>query len=68
MLKVTFLVTALCGMLCAWSDEGGDKKPEATATSGKSVYDLTVKDIAGKDIPLVQYKSKVCLIVNVASL
>ena len=34
----------------------------------KTVYDFTVKDIDGKDVSLSQYKGKVLLIVNVASL
>lgn len=39
----------------------------ATAATGKSIYDFTVKDIDRKDVPLSQYKGKVLLIVNVAS-
>ncbi|KAG6400964.1 hypothetical protein SASPL_137809 [Salvia splendens] len=35
--------------------------------SPKSVYDFTVKDIHGNDVPLSNYKGKVLLIVNVAS-
>ena len=38
------------------------------ATPTKTVYDFTVKDIDGKDVSLSQYKGKVLLIVNVASL
>lgn len=34
----------------------------------KTVYDYTVKDIDGKEVSLSQYKGKVLLIVNVASL
>ena len=34
----------------------------------KTVYDFTVKDIDGKDVSLSQYKGKVLLIVNTASL
>ncbi len=34
----------------------------------KTVHDFTVKDIDGKDVSLNQYKGKVLLIVNVASL
>src|ERR1700747_1379555 len=34
----------------------------------KSIYDFKVKDIDGKDVSLSQYKGKVLLIVNVASL
>ncbi len=33
----------------------------------KSVYDFTMKDIDGKDVPLADYKGKVLLVVNVAS-
>src|ERR1700722_1562762 len=34
----------------------------------KSVYDFKVKDIDGKDVSLADYKGKVLLVVNVASL
>nr|ACF84589.1 unknown [Zea mays] len=39
----------------------------ATAATEKSIYDYTVKDIDGKDVPLKKFKNKVLLIVNVAS-
>lgn len=39
----------------------------AGATGAKSVYDFTMKDIDGKDIPLSQYKGKIIVIVNTAS-
>lgn len=39
----------------------------ATAATEKSIYDFTVKDIDGKDVPLKKFKNKVLLIVNVAS-
>ncbi|CAN6208431.1 unnamed protein product [Urochloa humidicola] len=39
----------------------------ATAAAEKSIYDYTVKDIDGKDVPLKKFKNKVLLIVNVAS-
>ncbi|XP_047963605.1 probable glutathione peroxidase 2 [Salvia hispanica] len=42
-----------------------DSPPDAD--SPKSVYDFTVKDIHGNDVPLSNYKGKVLLIVNVAS-
>ena len=35
--------------------------------SGMSVYDFTVKDDAGKDVSLAEYKGKVLLIVNTAT-
>lgn len=37
------------------------------ATTEKSIYDFTVKDIDGKDVSLSKFKGKVLLIVNVAS-
>ncbi|KAL8195682.1 hypothetical protein R6Q57_025435 [Mikania cordata] len=39
----------------------------ATAATGKTIYDFTVKDIDQKDVPLSKFKGKVLLIVNVAS-
>ena len=38
-----------------------------TAISGKTVYDFTMKDIDGNDVPLSQYKGKIIVIVNTAS-
>jgi glutathione peroxidase len=38
------------------------------APTSKSVYDFTMKDIDGKSVPLSNYKGKVLLIVNVASM
>ncbi|MCD7472931.1 Glutathione peroxidase 2 [Datura stramonium] len=35
--------------------------------SPKSIYDFTVKDILGNEVPLSNYRGKVLLIVNVAS-
>ncbi|XP_057802726.1 probable glutathione peroxidase 2 [Salvia miltiorrhiza] len=40
---------------------------DSGADSPKSVYDFTVKDIHGNDVPLSNYQGKVLLIVNVAS-
>lgn len=42
-------------------------KVYATAATEKTIYDYTVKDIDGKDVPLSTFKGKVLLIVNVAS-
>lgn len=39
----------------------------ASAATGKSIYDFTVKDIERKEVPLSKFKGKVLLIVNVAS-
>ena len=41
--------------------------PADIATAAPSVYDFTVKSIAGKDVKLSQYKGKKLLIVNTAS-
>ena len=38
-----------------------------TMTAQSSVYDFTVKDDAGKDVSLAEYKGKVLLIVNTAT-
>ena len=35
--------------------------------SAQSIYDFTVKDDAGKDVSLADYKGKVLLIVNTAT-
>ena len=35
--------------------------------SAQSIYDFTVKDDAGKDVSLAEYKGKVLLIVNTAT-
>jgi glutathione peroxidase len=40
----------------------------SAAPSPKTVYDFTMKDIDGKNVSLSQYKGKVLLIVNVASM
>jgi glutathione peroxidase len=45
----------------SYSKEDGDKK------MNNNIMDLTVKDMAGKDVKLAGFKGKVLLIVNVAS-
>ncbi|KAL3652744.1 Glutathione peroxidase 2 [Castilleja foliolosa] len=42
-------------------------KDIASESSPKSIYDFTVKDIHGNDVPLSNYRGKVLLVVNVAS-
>ena len=44
-----------------WGAAAGGAEP------AQSVYDFTLKDIDGKDVPLADYKGKVLLVVNVAS-
>ena len=51
--KVLFCLMAMMGVL--------------TMTAQSSVYDFTVKDDAGKDVSLADYKGKVLLIVNTAT-
>jgi glutathione peroxidase len=48
---------------------GMGNSPEGTtgAAATGSIYDYTVTDINGKEVPLSQFKDKVVLIVNVAS-
>lgn len=41
--------------------------PIATFAISKSIYDLKVKDIDGKEVALSQYKGKVLMVVNTAS-
>ena len=52
MRKVFFCLMALMGVL---------------TLSAQSVYDYSVKDDAGKDVSLAEYKGKVLLIVNTAT-
>jgi glutathione peroxidase len=40
---------------------------QVAGTRAESIYDIKLKDIAGKDTSLAAYKGKVLLIVNVAS-
>ena len=52
MRKVFFCLMAMMGVL---------------TLSAQSVYDYSVKDDAGKDVSLAEYKGKVLLIVNTAT-
>ena len=52
MRKVLFCLMAMMGVL---------------TLSAQSIYDFTVKDDAGKDVSLAEYKGKVLLIVNTAT-
>jgi glutathione peroxidase len=66
-------LTLLFGAACAQSTPPRDPITPAmqdTATpnsTASSIYEFTMKDIDGKDVPLSQYKGKVLLVVNVAS-
>ena len=50
-----------CGGDCCKEQSGGDCCAE------KSIYDIQVKDDAGKDVSMADYKGKVLLIVNTAT-
>lgn len=41
---------------------------ETDSKTTKSIYDFTVKDTLGHDVPLDKYRGQVCVIVNTASL
>ena len=60
MKRVLFCLMVMMGVLTlsAQSDE---------IRQSQSVYDFTVKDDAGKDVSLAEYKGKVLLIVNTAT-
>lgn len=60
------IVAAILVMVFAFVVARKSFAQEAPAPD-KSVYDFTVKDIDGKDVPLSQYKGKTLLIVNTAS-
>ncbi len=40
---------------------------QAGKSPARSIYDIIVKDIRGKEVALSKYRGDVCLIVNVAS-
>lgn len=66
-LKIGILafVVVLAGIGYAVSPYFRNNTPHTSTV--KSVYEFTVKDIDGKDVPLSKYKGKVLLVVNVAS-
>jgi glutathione peroxidase len=49
------------------SEDPKKEKNTMNANTATSLYDFTMQDIDGKDVPLSEYKGKVALIVNVAS-
>ncbi len=54
-----YLIALAVSMISVFAAEKGSDM--------KSIYDISVKDINGKEISLSEYKGKVLLIVNVAS-
>lgn len=65
----TFSIGVICAVVgaSAWGKDPA-KKSKADEPTAKSIYEFTVNDIDGKEVPLAKYKGDVCLIVNVASL
>ena len=60
MRKVLFCLMAMMGVLTLSAQSDGIRQSQ-------SIYDFTVKDDAGKDVSLAEYKGKVLLIVNTAT-
>ena len=71
MKKLLFLAVAALMMVTSCNNQNkkttqvAEPEPVVEQTSG--IYDITVKDMDGSDVSLVNYKGKVLLIVNVAS-
>ncbi|KAK4435428.1 putative glutathione peroxidase 2 [Sesamum alatum] len=53
--------------LAFWLHYSYHSSEDMAAEPSKSIYDFTVKDVRGNDVPLSNYQGKVLLIVNVAS-
>ena len=68
-MKRLFFIAVAALMIATSCNNQNNKTTQVTiepeTTSG--IYDITVKDMAGKDVSLANYKGKVLLIVNVAS-
>ncbi len=61
-----WIISALFGPVAALAGQQPPAQP-AQAEPAKSIYDFTVKDTDGADVPLSKYRGNVLLIVNVAS-
>ncbi len=69
MLKRLSALTFPIALACVFATAGEPTRQpgKGETVSASSLYDFTVKDIDGKDVPLAKYKGDVLLIVNVAS-
>lgn len=65
-INTTTMITAIALATTALVGCQGSKMTQPVPAA-KSIYEFTLKDIDGKDVPLKKYKGKVLLIVNVAS-
>ncbi len=79
-MKISYLLSLLvlfCSCKAQTNNAGNDKtlttnqttsnNTSQTKMENKNIYDITVKDMEGKNVSLADYKGKVLLIVNVAS-
>jgi cytochrome oxidase Cu insertion factor (SCO1/SenC/PrrC family) len=77
-MKLTLLFSVLilfCSCKAQTNGAGSDKQTQTNTSTqstqskmeNKNIYDITVKDMEGKDVKLSDYSGKVLLIVNVAS-
>ena len=62
MLKTLLILGAFAAVGAALADVRQAGKPQA-----RSIHDIVVKDVKGRDVVLSKYRGNVCLIVNVAS-
>ena len=61
------LTICLMATVCVLGISAQEKACEGACCGEKSIYDIQVKDDAGKDVSLSDYKGKVLLIVNTAT-
>jgi glutathione peroxidase len=59
------LILALFAGLAAWRLSLVSEAP--VVVGGPSLFDFTVNDLAGREVPLATYRGRVALVVNVAS-
>ena len=62
------LLTVAAGCSIGLALEQTEKEANKEEMESTSIYDFTVKDIAGQEVKLADYLGAVCVIVNVASL
>ena len=61
------MTICLLAAVCVLSISAQEKSCGGACCSDKSIYDIQVKDDAGKDVSMADYKGKVLLIVNTAT-
>jgi glutathione peroxidase len=68
MIRFTLLVLILGWTCIGFQQAQAEQKGQLVAAKTASVYDFTMNDIDGKPVNLSQYKGKVLLLVNTASM